>query len=149
MDTSTEKNQGSQLKPAEYHEERKHTDLPAEGGSTRDKIVIKNITAPRPTYNQVTLGLRGEEEEKSTVTQPPKAYFSKAVPTGATYAQCLGQARAPLGATRGARLLARKKDYTKHPNSGPTPAEAPAQGVRTEDRRGQERRRTHPGCYEA
>ena len=62
------KKQGRKLKPAEYHEERKRTDLPAEGGATRDKVVIKNITAPRPTYNQVTLGLWGEEEEKSTVT---------------------------------------------------------------------------------
>ena len=60
------KKQGSQLKPAEHHEERKSTDLPVEGGATRDKIVIKTITAPRPTYYQVTLGLRGEEEEKST-----------------------------------------------------------------------------------
>ena len=82
----TKKKQGSQLKPAEYHEERQRTDLPAKGG-TRDKVINKNITAPRLTYNQVTLGLRGEEEEKSTVTRPPKAYFSKAVPTGATYAQ--------------------------------------------------------------
>ena len=39
------KNQGSQPKPAEDTEERKRTDLPAEGGGTREKAVIKNKTA--------------------------------------------------------------------------------------------------------
>ena len=62
----TKKKQGNQLKPAEYHKDRESTDLPAERGATRDKVINKNITVPRPTYNQVTLGLRGEEEEKST-----------------------------------------------------------------------------------
>ena len=81
------KKQGSQLKPAENTEERKRTDLPAqgggnkdeavtkirtdlpaEGGATRDKAVIAVRTAQLPTYNQVTLGLRGEEEEKSSNT---------------------------------------------------------------------------------
>ena len=120
----TKNKQGNQLKPAEYHEERESTDLTSKGGATRDKVINKKITVPRPTCNQVTLGIRGEEEEKYMVTQPPKTYFSKAAPTGATYAKCLGQARAPLGATRGARLMARKREFKKHQNSGPTPAEA-------------------------
>ena len=52
------KKQGSQLKPEENTEKRKCTDLPAEGGATRDKAMIKIRTAQIPTYNQVTLGLR-------------------------------------------------------------------------------------------
>ena len=35
------KKQGSQLKPAENTEERERTNLPAKGGATRDKAVIK------------------------------------------------------------------------------------------------------------
>ena len=62
----TKKKQGNQLKPAEDHEERDTTDLPAEKVATKDKVIIKKITVPIPTYNQITLGIRGEEEAKST-----------------------------------------------------------------------------------
>ena len=84
-------------------------------------------TTPRTTYNQVQLGLRGEEEAKSTAMRPWKNYFSKAAPTGATYAECLGKSRAPLGSTRGARIVARKREFKKREHSGLTPAEASGQ----------------------
>ena len=126
----TKKKQGNQLKPVEDQEERESTDLPDDGGATRDKVIDKKETVPRPTYNQVTLGLRGEEEAKPTATRPPNTYFRKAAPTGATYAECLGKAHAPLGATRGARLMARKREFNKHQNYGPTPAEASGQQIR-------------------
>ena len=111
---------GSKQKPAEDTEYKEETNLPAEGGGISNKATTKLRTDPaiavrtasRPTYDKVTLELGREGEEESSNKRTPKAYFSKAKPTGATYAQCLGQARAPLGATRGPRRQTKKKAFT-------------------------------------
>ena len=129
----TGKKQGRQHKLGEEQEERTSTDRPDYEGPTRDKDNNIKATTPRPTYNQVQLGRRGAEEAKSTAMRPSKKYFSKAAPTGATYAECLGKAQAPLGSTRGARIAARKRDFKRRQHYGPTPAEASGQQLRQKD----------------
>ena len=66
----TGKKQGRQYKLGEDQEERESTDLPDNGGATREKNNDRKATVPCSTYNQVTLRLRDEEEAKSTAMRP-------------------------------------------------------------------------------
>ena len=74
------------------------------------------VSTSRPTYNWVRLAIRGDRETQATPRtdqKPPSNYFGKAAPTGASYAECMGKAHAPLRTTRGARIMVGKKEYEK------------------------------------
>ena len=105
----TGKKQGRQHKLGADQEERESTDLPDDGGATRDKDKDRQAAAPLSTYNQVTLGLRGEEEAKSTDMRPSKKYFSKDAPTGSTCAECLVKARPPPRSHKGSQINGKKE----------------------------------------
>ena len=84
-------------------------------------------STPRPTYNRFRLAIRGEGDITATPRaehMPSTNYFNNAAPTGDSYAKCLGKSFAPLGTTRGARIMAIKSEYEKRHPPGTTPAEA-------------------------
>ena len=55
---------------------------------------------------------------------PSLTYFIKATPTRASYAECLGKSRAPLGTIRESRRVARAAKYKKSHPPWTTPPEA-------------------------
>ena len=68
----TGKKKGRQHKLGKEREEKTNTDRPDHDSPTRVNDNDIKATTPRPTYNQVQLGIMGEKEAQSTALQAPK-----------------------------------------------------------------------------